>query len=71
MYLIELLACLLSLGGYFLITSGNRHGFSVGLLASVFGLALFLSRDMYVMALLQVAYATLNLRALIQPKGRI
>ena len=71
MHLIELLACLLSLGGYFLITSGNRHGFALGLMASVLGFALFLDREMYVMALLQIAYATLNLRALMQPKGRI
>jgi len=54
----------LSLAGYLLITSGYWYGFAVGLMASVVGLAFFFRRDMHVLALLQVAYAAMNLRAL-------
>ena len=64
MRLLESLMCFLSLSGYLLITSGYWYGFAVGLMASLFGLALFLRRDMPALALLQVAYAALNLHAL-------
>ena len=71
MHLLEFLAGFLGLTGFLLISSGNRYGFWLGLVASVLGFALFIERGLYVMALLQVAYATVNLRALIQPKGSI
>ena len=71
MSFLEILAGGLSLAGFVLISTGKRSGFGVGLMASVCGLVLFLGNAMYGMALLQVAYATLNLRALLQARGRI
>ena len=68
MNLLELFAASLGLTGFLLITSGNRYGSWLGLVASVMGFALFIERDMYVMAALQIAYMSINLRSLIQAK---
>jgi len=64
---LEFLVGFLGLTGYLLISSGYWYGFGVGLIASVFGMAFFIKRDMQVMALLQVAYAAMNLHALTLP----
>ena len=68
MNLLELFAASLGLTGFLLITTGNRYGSWLGLVASVMGFALFIEREMYVMAALQVTYASINLRVLVRAK---
>ena len=68
MNLLELFAASLGLTGFLLISTGNRYGSWLGLVASVMGFALFIEREMYVMAALQVTYASINLRVLVRAK---
>ena len=67
MSLFEILLFCLSLGGHPLVAAGDRRGYWLWLVSCALGLVFFLGRGMYGMALLQVAYAVLNVRALLRP----
>ena len=67
----ELLVCLVCFTGHLLLTRGDQRGLWIGLLGSAMGLVFFLGRDMYMVALMQVIYALVNLRALLKPMALV
>ena len=63
----EILLFCLSLGGHPLVAAGDQRGYWLWLVSCALGLVFFMGRGMYGMAGLQVAYAVLNVRALLRP----